>query len=346
MNKIWIVTLIMSVSLMAIELPTAQAKKRVFGESVELNAKVIQLSNAQQSIMSMLNGYIENYYVRVGENVKANQKIALIKSTLLSKMTSNYISLKKQFISLDKNYKATKRLYKKGMTSMLELNRQSIRRDSMLSKILTLKSQLKTLGIDANKLKKASSNYILYTHNSGVVSNLIQPLHSVVNASIPIVSIVKSEAFYIKSYLPLRYANVVKIGQKIVVSDGDKKIVTHIKRILPKVDEKTQRIVLLSSVDERVHNLYINAYINSTYYFNMNKKYLSVKKSALSFFDNEWVVFIPNKEDSYEPRVVKIITQDENYVAVKGLQEGEEYVSDKSYYAKSMLLKSSLGDGD
>jgi hypothetical protein len=77
------------------------------------------------------------------------------------------------------------------------------------------------------------------------------------------------------------------------------------------------------------------------------------KKSALSFFNNEWVVFIPNKETKqkenetqYEPRVVKIITQDEQYAGVDGIEAGEAYVSDKSYYAKSMLLKSSLGDGD
>jgi len=49
-------------------------------------------------------------------------------------------------------------------------------------------------------------------------------------------------------------------------------------------------------------------------------------------------------EDSFEARVVKIITQDDEYVAVEGLNEGEEYVSDKSYYAKSMMLKSSLDE--
>jgi multidrug resistance efflux pump len=223
MNKIILLTLWLSVSAMAAELPTEYVKNHLFGKSVELNSKVIQLSNAQQSVMSLVDGYIEKYYVAMGEKVKAGQKIALIKSTVLSKMSSDYISFKEQFIALDKNYNATKTLYDKGMTSMLELNAQSIQRDSMLNKIASLKSQLETLGIEDEGLKKASSDYMLYAHSAGTVSALLQSLHSVVSASTPIISIVKDQAFYIKSYLPLEYADAVKIGQKVVVSDGKKK---------------------------------------------------------------------------------------------------------------------------
>ncbi|GKT37422.1 hypothetical protein ADUPG1_003360, partial [Aduncisulcus paluster] len=50
-------------------------------------------------------------------------------------------------------------------------------------------------------------------------------------------------------------------------------------------------------------------------------------------------------EAQYKERAIKIITEDNNYVAVKGLEIGEEYVSDKSFYVKSLILKSSMGDG-
>ena len=46
----------------------------------------------------------------------------------------------------------------------------------------------------------------------------------------------------------------------------------------------------------------------------------------------------------YEARVVEIIAKDDQYVAVKGLKAGERYVSDKSYYVKSMLLKAAIGE--
>ena len=150
--------------------------------------------------------------------------------------------------------------------------------------------------------------------------------------------------------------------------------------------------------------MFVNAYVDSKLSIGEPKSYLAVKKSALSFFNNEWVVFVPesheeegddeHKEESHEKddhdeheghghekeekehdnhgededeghdekeehkghghdeeeeevpygiKVVKILKQNENWVAIEGLAEHEDYVSDRSYYIKSLLLKSSLG---
>jgi membrane fusion protein, heavy metal efflux system len=370
MNKVLILTTLISTLLFSVEIPTEHAQKHTFGKSVELNSKVIQLSNSKQAIMALISGHIEKYYVEPGQKVKTGQKIALIESIELSKMTANYISLKKQFSALNKNYLATKSLYEKGMTSIQDVNLQSIQRNAMFSQISALESQLKTLGINSSTLEKASADYILHAHSEGRVSELLQALHSVIGEDTPVVSIVKDQAFYIQSYLPLEYADVVKIGQKIVINHNKKDVVTHITQVLPELDEKTQRIVVLSSINEKVDDLYINTYVASILYFDAAQDHVAVRKSALSFFNNEWVVFIPiekheeepdvhedeheNGEDEhgeheeneapYEARVVEIITQDDAYVAVKGIKSGEEYVSAKSYYAKSMMLKSSLGE--
>jgi len=376
-KRICLLTFLITTSLFSVEIPTTQAKERSFSKSVELNSQVIQLSNAGQSVTSLVSGHLEKYFVEPGQKVKAGQKIALIESILVSKMTADYIALKKQYISLDKNYQATKKLYDTGMTSMSEVNKQSIQKNAMLAQINALESQLSTLGIDIKNLKKATPNFILYAHSSGTVSTLLQQLHTVVRVDEAIISIVKEQAFYIKSFVPLQYASSVEVGQKMVVSYNNRDIITHVTQILPAVDETTQRIIVLSSVDEKADDLYINSYVKSTLYFKADKQYVAVEKSALSFFNNEWVVFVPIEhkevnlevksqevakhdghddeghdeeeeeyESPYEARVIEIITQDDKYVAVKGLELNEEYVNGKSYYVKSMLLKSSLGDGD
>jgi len=355
MTKITILITLFLLSLQALEIPTAHAKKRVFMQTVELNAQIIQLPNAKQSIMSQVNGHIEKYFVKEGQSVKKGQKIVLIESIMISKMTAEFVSQKKQILAQEKNYKATRSLYKKGMTSLQELNQQSIKKDELLAKLTALKSQLNTLGIQTSKLKHASADFILYAHGEGIVSQIFQPAHSSISQNSQIISIVKSKAYYLKSFLPLEYASKVKVGQKIVMRSNDVNIISHVTQILPKVDETTQRIVLLSSIDEKAQNLFINAYTSATLYFGEGKSYVSVEKSALSFFNNEWVVFIPKdkvqnegneeeQESPYEVRVVEIITSDESFVAIKGLLKNEEYVSGKSYFVKSMILKSSLSE--
>ena len=359
-------------SLYAVEIPTEHAKLQKFGKAVELNAQVVQLSNAKQNIMSMVGGHIEKYYVKPAQRVKKGDKVALIESIMLSKMTAEYISLQEQYRALNKNYESTKKLYDKGMTSQQELNNQSIKRDAMRSQINALRSQLNTMGIRTKSLKKASSNYILYAHSDGKVAEILQPLHSVINEETPIVTIVKRSDSYIKSFLPLEYASKVKVGQRVVVKYGKSELMSHVTQVMPEVDQTTQRIVILSSIDDKTVELFINAYVGATLYFDATEQFVAVKKSALSFFNNEWVVFLPKEEKGngklgmenggehegedhvdddhkeyevlYEVRVVEIIVEDENYAAVKGVEVGEEYVSAKSYYVKSMMLKSSLGE--
>ena len=46
----------------------------------------------------------------------------------------------------------------------------------------------------------------------------------------------------------------------------------------------------------------------------------------------------------YKARVVSIIAYAGDYVAINGLEVGEEYVSDGVWFVKSMLLRSSLGE--
>jgi len=361
MNKIVIALVGLGSVLLALEVPTAKTQMHSFKKSLALNAKIIQLSNAQQSITSMVAGHLEKYFIKPAQDVKKGDKIALIESIEVSKMSADYVALKKQYEAATKNYETVAKLYKKGMTSMQNLNAEAIKKSEIAANLTALKSQLETLNIDAKKLKKATANFILYAHSSGRIAALLKPLHSSISSNEPIVSIVKNQAYYVKSYLPLEYATKVHLGDRIAVNYAGKEIITHATQIMPKVDESTQRVVVLSSVDQKVENLFLNVYVKATIYFSDAKSYVAVKKSALSFFNNEWVVFVPNEEENeskeekgeekessaeYIPQVVAIVAQDDQYVGVKGLELGQEYVSGKSYYVKSALLKSSLGDGD
>ena len=371
MNKLLLLLTLGLSLLMSNDIPLETSQMRNFSKSIEVNAQIIQLQNTRQTLMSLIGGHIENYYVKAGQKVVVNQKIALIDSMILSQMTAEYLSLEEQYKALNENYLASEKLYNQGMLALQAFKRQGIEKKSVASKRNKIKSQLLILGINAEALTQASSSYILYSHSDGVVNEILQPLHSVINDNTPIVSIVKQSSVYAKAYVPLRYAGVLKIGQKGELSFAQERHTVTLTQILPEVESQTQRASALFAIDDRLKGPHINAFVPLSIYFDTNESYVSVKKSALSFFQNEWVVFVPkaieehaqisheemkhdeddeheeeeHEEDGaeYEVRVVDIITQNSEYAAIKGLSEGEKYVSDKSYYVKSMLLKSSLG---
>ena len=408
MNKIIISSLLLAQSLWALDVPIDEVEKQVFKETITVNSKIVQLSSAKENIMARLGGQVMKYLVKQGQSVKRGQAIALIESLELSKLSSELKLLRKQLVIHNKNYKILKSLFNKGLESMEKVNREERERDETASKIESIKSQLSMLGVSSKGAIKSS--YTVYAQGSGKVSQVLVPTNSVVDANTPLVSIVKGgSSFLVKSYVPMNYVSDVKVGQEGKLVYGGKNYKMHISQILPELDEQTQQMVVLSSLDEPVTNLFVNSYIDSKLSIGEPKSYLAVKKSALSFFNNEWVVFVPEHHDEhgdghnehndektrrgramslpdahdehehekhnndetrrghasvltrandekehghgeheeeevpYDIKVVKILKQNEAWVAIEGLSEHEDYVSDKSYYIKSLLLKSSLG---
>ena len=353
MIKIVISSLIFFNLAFSSEIKLENAEIREFGKTVELNSKVIQLPSSKQSLMALLDGRIVKYYVKEGDLVKKGDKIALIQSIELSKMSAEYLALKEQLKSIEENYDGNLILNKKDIVSKQELNLLNIQRKDIYAKLETITSQLKTLDIEVKDIKNTISEYTLFAYNSGIVSSLLKTEYSAVSKDTEIVSIVKEKSFYLKSYIPITYYEYLKPGQKISTNFNGKNIITYIEKILPELDEITQRIIVLSSIDDDQIKLYSNLYLGSTLYYETDQKYISVKKSAISFMNNEWVIFVPNEketshtedeEQEFKPLDIKIIQENDEYVAVEGIEENQKYVRDEPYKAKSLVLKSSLGE--
>lgn len=399
MNKIILGLLFLVVTLKGVNVPIETAQTKLFSKHIEVNSQIVQQNSAQESVMARVGGKVIAYYIEQGQSIKKGDKIATIESLELSKLSSELALLRKQLVIHNKNYTLLKNLYTSGLESLEKLNKEEKERDEIAYKIKSLERQLKLLGV--NNLQ--SNTYTIYAQTSGTVSEILVPKSTIVDSNKALVSIIKGgKSLLVKSFIPMNYVQEISLGQKGIVLYGKHSYPIRIVQILPKLDETTQQIVVFSSLEEKAKNLFINAYTRVKLAIGEPKKYMAVKKSALSFFNNEWVVFVPkeheeeehhnneeahidthkghnhenheghdhddeHKHDShheedeeqhedehdihdseeqevpYEIRVVDVIEHDKEYVAVEGLQEGERYVSDKSYYIKSLLLKSSLG---
>ncbi len=352
------------------------AQLKPLGKIVKTNAQITQLSDQKQKIVSRLPGHIEKYFVKTGEHIETGDKVALIESIDLSKMSAEYISLRQQGKAAKEQLATARTLYKKGLTSQNELNQNIIEIEDVLAKQNALESQMKSLGIDASKLTEATDQFILYAHADGIVGEIFVPLHSNVDAQEKLMSIVNQNGYYAIAYLGLKDAMLVSNKTTGFVTVAEKKYPAHFVQLLPTIDEETQRAKILFIMMENPKNILINAFTEMEISLAPYTKAVMVKKSALTLFQGEWVVFVEtgheeeahneeevhghddhednDKEKShdhnnheevpYEPKVVKIIAYNGDNVAIKGLEAGEEYVAEGVYFVKSMILKSSLGE--
>ncbi|HIP28165.1 MAG TPA: hypothetical protein EYG82_03215, partial [Sulfurovum sp.] len=188
----------------AIKVEHAQLKP--LGKIIKTNAQITQLSNQKQEIVSRLTGHLEQYYVQAGQHVKAGEKVALIESIELSKMTAEYLALIQQERAAQIQKDASMKLHQKGLSSQNDLSNAIIALEGIRSKQNALASQLKSLGLEPSKLTKATDKFIIYAHADGVVGKIIAPLHSNVDAQTLLMTLVNQSAYYATAYISTKHA--------------------------------------------------------------------------------------------------------------------------------------------
>jgi len=382
-------TLLLLLPLLALgqesnQIQMAHSKLKPLGKIVKTNAQITQLSDQKQKIVSRLPGHVEKYFVTTGQQVKKGDKVVLLESIDLSKLSAQYVAMKQQARAAKEQLATAKKLYKKGLTSQNELNQKIIEIEEILATQSSLESQLRSLGIKASDLKSATDQFVIYAHADGVVGEIFVPLHSNVNAEDKLMSIVNRNGYYAIAYLGLEDAMKVSDKTSGFVTVANKKYPAHFVQLLPTIDEETQRAKVLFMMMKNPKNILINAFTEMEISLEPFTEAVMVKKSSLSLFQGEWVVFVETDHEGeahedeeahgqvdhdkeaadedhdegeeghgdhdeheaapYAPKVVEIIAYNGDDVAVKGLKAGEEYVSDGVYFVKSMILKSSLGE--
>jgi len=288
----------------------AHAQKKPLGTMVHTNAKITQLSNQKQEIVSRLSGHLEAYYVKAGQLVKKGDKVALIESIALSKMSAGYLSLNQQAIAAQKQKNTASTLHKKGLASANDLNKAIISLQEIRSKQNALASQLRSLGIDVKNLHQATDKFTLYAHANGVVGKIVAPMHSNVTAQTLLMTLVNQSHYYAVGYLGVDDAMRVDHQTKGWITINKSLCPTTFVQLLPSVDEETQRAQVLFSLDNNASKLLLGSFRQMDISLAPTKEEVMVKKTALSLFRGEWVVFVKkeHEEAHHEEHMKSIVS--------------------------------------
>lgn len=268
------------------------AKVKPLGKIIQTNAQITQLSDQKQEIVSRLSGHVEAYFVKAGEKVKDGDKVALIESMELSRMSAEYLALLEQVKAGQMQLNTSKKLYKKGLNSKNEVNNYIIALQQLSAKQNALTSQLGSLGVKSSDLNATTDKFILYAHADGVVGKILIPLHSNVDAQTSLMTLVNQSGYYAVAYLGVDDAMKVTPQTKGFVTVAGTKYPAHFVQLLPTIDEETQRAKVLFQIENSPTNLLLGTYTEMEISLAPYREVLMVKKSALTLFQGEWVVFV------------------------------------------------------
>jgi len=276
---------------MSEQIEMSHVMKKPLGHIVQTNAQITQLSDQKQEIVSRLSGHVEAYYVKAGEEVKNGDKVVLIESIALGKLSADFLALKQQIRPAQAQVTSTRKLYKKGLSSKNQLTTHLIALETLRSQKDALASQLETLGVDSSKLMKSTDKFTLYAHANGVVGKILISLHANVDAQTPLMTLVQQNGYYANAFLSVKDAMKVNKKTKAWVNIANKNYPCHFVQLLPHIDEETQRAKVRFAIDNSPTNLLLGAFVEMEVSLSPEREVLMVKKSALTLFKGEWVVF-------------------------------------------------------
>ncbi len=297
------------------------AQIKPLGKVIQTNAQITQLSDQKQEVVSRLSGHIETYFVKAGEKIKDGDKVVLIESMELSKMSAEYLALLEQTKAAKTQLITAKKLYEKGLTSQNELSNQVIVLEEIYAKQNALASQLKSLGIDPSKLTEATDEFILYAHADGVVAKILAPLHSNVNAQTPLMTVVNQSGYYAVAYLSVNDAMQVTSETKGWLNITNKQYPCHFVQLLPNIDKETQRAKVLFEIENSPENLLLGAYTQMEISLEPYRDVLMVKKSALTLYQGEWVLFVKAEHKEHGHDVLEGEHKEHSYDTLEVEQE-------------------------
>jgi len=282
----------------AIKVEHAQLKP--LGKIIKTNAQITQLSNQKQEIVSRLTGHLEQYYVQAGQHVKVGEKVALIESIELSKMTAEYLALIQQERAAQIQKDASMKLHQKGLSSQNDLSNTIIALEGIRSKQNALASQLNSLGLDPSKLTEATDKFIIYAHADGVVAKILTSLHSNVDAQTLLMTLVNQSGYYATAYISTKHALYVNKDTKGWINIAGENYDATFVQLLPNIDQETQRAKVLFSINNSPEKLLLGAFTEIDISLAPSRNVVMVKKSALTLFKGDWVVFTETEHENAE----------------------------------------------
>jgi cobalt-zinc-cadmium efflux system membrane fusion protein len=128
--------------------------------------------------------------------------------------------------------------------------------------------------------------------------------------------------------------------------DGDNWIPASLVQEHHRLEERTRTRSMRLEVQNPSEILHPGQFVQVTISKTTSAEVLAIPSEAIIMMQGTWVVFVFDDDHGFEPREVELIESTSEWIAIQsGLEVGEEIATSNVFYLKSLLLKSSMGEG-
>ncbi len=302
-----------------------------FTESTKLFGTIIPSSNGQALVTTPQNGKIISLNVRVGEQIKAGQSLAVIEQNIDAGTQVNFLAEKN---NLTAEYDAAKKEFDR-LNSIKDI---AAKRD---------------VDEATARLQKAEANLKLFTGNSGKTISLTAPISGIVanfklsigatvNAGETLFTITNLSQIYAEAQVFDKDAAKVIKGAKFTIecaNDSHKTSEVKLLSLAQEINATNQSQRVLFELGNPDSDFKIGEFVNIRVFASENSQQISLPNSAITEINGKPVVFIKDAAEKYTVSYVQLGENNGTYTSIlKGVEEGERAVTNASYQLKMIYL--------
>jgi RND family efflux transporter MFP subunit len=302
-----------------------------FTESTKLFGTIIPSSNGQALVTTPQNGKIVSLNVRVGEQIKAGQQLAIIEQNIDAGTQVNLLAEKN---NLTAEYDAAKKEFDR-LNSIKDI---AAKRD---------------VDEATARLQKAESNLKLFTGNSGktislnapisgIVANFNLSIGATVNAGQTLFTITNLAQIYAEAQVFDKDAAKVTQGAKFTIecaNDSHKTSEVKLLSLAQEINATNQSQRVLFELSNPDSDFKIGEFVNIRVFASENSQQIALPNSAITEINGKPVVFIKDAAEKYTLSYVQLGENNGTFTSIlKGVEEGERVVINASYQLKMIYL--------
>jgi len=337
-----------------IDIETVKASYKPIASQLSAMGKVLANQYRKAIVSYPFPARIGQIHVKVGDWVKAGQKLVTLQSEEVGKAKSEFYKARADYELAKVNFEREKNLFERGVRAKKNYLAAEAELKVAEANLNAAEKKLHVLGFTEDQVKAIAETHqinpiiTLFASISGKITKNNAVLGAMVDQSTEILTIMDPSLLWIDAEIYEKDIAKIKKGQKVEVSvpayPGEI-FMGKISFISDVLNEETRTITVRTEVENRDYKLKPGMFANIKIFLNHQSQTLVLPKEAVLDEKDSKIVFV--KEDGkYFLRIVKIGVAQNNLVEViSGLQEGEEVVTKGNFQLKSKLYDHVLKGG-
>lgn len=295
-------------------------------EEIILTGKVEVDPNKEINFVPLVSGVIDKVYFSLGDKVQKGQTLINIRSTELSALEAERISLEGELKIAERELKSAEELYADNMLSEKELLENQIKLNQIKASLNKVRTDMAVYGSDKGNgvftIKAPMSGYIVNKNASSgsTVSADSEPLFTIVDLNTVWVTanVYASDLPFVREGMEAKITTLSYPGE---IFTGK---INSLSQVFDPEDKALKARIIFPNEDMKLKpEMTVVIKLNN----DMQSQSVSIPSEALIFDDSRYFVVVENTDGQYEVKEVKVQGHNNKTTYLNsGLSEGENVV--------------------